>query len=179
MFEWMTLEDIELREINQLQKDKHCAILLLGGTWVIQFIETESRMVVARSGGGEMKSCLRAYSFSFARWIEFWRCKCNFIEVIVAVKSLSCVRLTVTPWTAACRASLFFTISQSLLRFLSIESVMLSNHLMLCQPLLLLPSIFPSIRVFSSESAFGIRWPEFWSFSFNISPWASPSELWC
>ena len=146
---------------------------------MVQFIETESRMVVARSWGGEMRSCLRANSFSFARWIESWRCKCNFTEVIVTVQSLSCVQLTVTPWTAACQASLFFTISQNLLRFLSIESVMLSNRLMLRQPLLLLPAIFPSIRVFSNESAFGIRWPEFWSFSFNISPWASPSELWC
>ena len=75
-----------------------------------------------------------------------------------------------TPWTAAHEASLFSTISQSLPKFMSIESVMLSNHLILCHPLLLLPSIFPSIRVFSNESALQIRWPKYWSFSFSISP---------
>ena len=73
-----------------------------------------------------------------------------------------------TPWTAACQASLSFTISQSLLKCMSIESVMLSNHLALCCLLLILPSIFHSIRVFSTESAFHIRWPKYWSFS--ISP---------
>ena len=75
-----------------------------------------------------------------------------------------------TPWTAACHASLSITNSQSLLQLISIESVMPSNHLILCHPLLLLPSIFPSIRVFSNESALHIRWPKYWSFSFNISP---------
>ena len=75
-----------------------------------------------------------------------------------------------TPWTAALQASLPVTISWSLLRFMSIESVMPSNHLILCHPLLLLPSIFPSIRVFSNESALCIRWPKHWSFSLNISP---------
>ena len=86
------------------------------------------------------------------------------------VQSLSCVRLFVTPWTAACQASLSITNSWSLLKLMSIESVMPSNHLILCRPLLLLPSIFPSIRVFSNESALRIRWPKYWSFSFNISP---------
>ena len=74
------------------------------------------------------------------------------------------------PWIAAHQASLSFTLSQSLLRFMSIESVMPSNHLIFCCPLLLLPSIFPSIRVFSSESALHMRWPKYWSFSFSISP---------
>ena len=74
------------------------------------------------------------------------------------------------PWTAAQQASLSFTLSQSLLRFMSIESVMPSNHLIFCCPLLLLPSIFPSIRVFSSESALHIRWPKYWSFNFTTSP---------
>ena len=74
------------------------------------------------------------------------------------------------PWTAAHQASLSFTISQSLLRFMSIESVMLSNHFILCHPLLLLPSIFPSMRVFSNELAVRIRWPKYWSFSFSINP---------
>ena len=75
-----------------------------------------------------------------------------------------------TPWTAARQASLSITNSQSLLKFMSIESVMPSNHLILCRPLLLRPSVFPSIRVFSNESVLCIRWPKYWSFSFNISP---------
>ena len=85
------------------------------------------------------------------------------------VQLLSCVRLFETPWTAALQASLSFTISQSLLKLMSIESVMPSNHLVLCHPLLL-PSIFPGIRVFSNESALCIRWPKYWSFSFSINP---------
>ena len=87
-----------------------------------------------------------------------------------SVQSLSRVRLFLNPWVAVCQASLSITNSQSLLKFMSIESVMPSNHLILCRPLLLLPSIFPSIRVFSSESVLGIRYPKYWSFSFNISP---------
>ena len=75
-----------------------------------------------------------------------------------------------TPWATACQVSLSFTISWSLLKLMSIESVMPSNHLVFCSPLLLLPSIFPSIGVFSSESVFLIRWPKYWSFSFSISP---------
>ena len=75
-----------------------------------------------------------------------------------------------TLWTAACQASLSFTISQSLLKLISIESVMPSNHLIVFHPLLLLPSIFSSIRVFSNEWALCIRWPKYWSFSFSISP---------
>ena len=82
---------------------------------------------------------------------------------------LSGVRLLVTPWTAACQASLSITNSLSLPKLMSIESVMPSNHLILCRPLLLLLSIFPSIRVFSNESALCIRWPKYWGFSFNIS----------
>ena len=83
---------------------------------------------------------------------------------------LSHVWLFTAPWTAACQASLCFPISQSLLKFMSIEPVMLSNHLILCCPLLLLSSVFPSIRVFSSESALCIRWPKCWDFSVSISP---------
>ena len=89
---------------------------------------------------------------------------------ICSVQSLSHVQLFVTPWTTACQASLSIISSWSLPKFMSIESVMPSNHLILCLPLLLLPSIFPSIRVFSNESALRIRWPEYWSFSFSISP---------
>ena len=87
-----------------------------------------------------------------------------------SVQSLSRVRLFATPWTAACQASLSITNSQSLLRLMSIELVMPSNHLILCHSLLLLPSIFPSIRVFSKEPVLHIRWPNYWSFSFSISP---------
>ena len=82
-----------------------------------------------------------------------------------------------TPWTVARQASLFITNSQGLPKLLSTESVMPSNHLILCRPLLLLPSIFPSIRVFSSESALHMRWPKYWSFSFNISPSSEYSGL--
>ena len=87
-----------------------------------------------------------------------------------SIQSLSHVQFFVTPWTAARQASLSITNSWSLLKLMCIESVMPSNHLILLCPLLLLPSIFPSIRVFSSESVFCIRWPKYWSFSFSISP---------
>ena len=83
---------------------------------------------------------------------------------------LSHIWLLVTLWTATCQVSLSITNSQSLFKLMSIELVMPSNHLTLCHPLLLLPSIFPSIRVFSSESALHVRWPKYWSFSFNINP---------
>ena len=95
----------------------------------------------------------------------------------MVVQSLSCVRLSVTPWTAEHQASLFFTISQSLLKLMFIDLVMPPNHLFLCHPLLLLPSIFPSIRVFSNESALHIRWPKYWNCSFSISPSSEYSGL--
>ena len=88
----------------------------------------------------------------------------------LSVQLLRCVRLFVTPWTAAHQASLFITNSWSLLKFISIESVIPSNHLMLCRPLLLLPSIFSCTRVFSNELVLHVRWPKYWSFSFSISP---------
>ena len=94
----------------------------------------------------------------------------NVLSVQAVVQSLSRVRLSATPWTTVCQASLSITNSRSLLKLMSIESVMPSNHLILCRPLLLLPSIFPSIRVFSKESALCIRWPKCWSFSFSLSP---------
>ena len=87
-----------------------------------------------------------------------------------SVQSLSRVQLFATPWTAACQASLSITNSRSLLKLRSIESMMPSNHLILCRPLFFLPSIFPSIRVFSNESVPHIRWPKCWSFSSSISP---------
>ena len=108
---------------------------------------------------------LPVYSNKSARFGR--RCDC----------SLSRVRLSMTPWTAACQASLSFTISRSLLKLMSIESVMPSNHLNLCCPFLLLPSIFLSIWVFSSESVLHIRWPKDWSFSFSTSPCNERSGL--
>ena len=87
-----------------------------------------------------------------------------------SVQLLSCVRLFATPWTAPCQASLSITNSWSLLKLVSIELVMPSNHLILCRPLLLLPSFFPSIKVFSNESVLHIKWPKYWSFSFSMSP---------
>ena len=93
------------------------------------------------------------------------------------VQSLSRVQLFMTPWTVAHQAPLSSTISWRLLKFMSIEPVMPSSHLILCHPLLLLPSIFPSIRVFSNESAVRIRWPKYWSFRFNISPFNEYSGL--
>ena len=93
-------------------------------------------------------------------------CSVQFSSVL----SLSRVQLLATPWTAAQRASLPITNSRSLLKLMSIQSMMPSNHLILCHPLLLSPSVFPSIRVFSNESVLHMRWPKYWSFSFNISP---------
>ena len=92
-----------------------------------------------------------------------------------SVQSLSCVRLFAIPWTAACQASLSITSSWSLFKLMSIETVMPSNHLILCCPLLLLASIFPNIRVFSKESV--LRWPKIWSFSFSIRPFNEYSGL--
>ena len=99
------------------------------------------------------------------------------MQVIVVVQSLSRVQLLATPWTAAHQASLSTTNSWSLLKLTPIELVMPSNHLILCHPLLLLPSIFPIIRVFSNESVLRIRWPKYWSFSFSISPSSEHSGL--
>ena len=95
----------------------------------------------------------------------------------VVVQLLSHVQLFATLWPVAHQASLSFTISWTLLNLMSSESLMSSNHLILCHPLLLLPSVFPSIRVFSSESALHIRWPMYWSFSFSISPSTEYSGL--
>ena len=107
------------------------------------------------------RSCILFYIFLFV--------------YVVVVRSLSCVLLFATPWTAACQASLSFTISRNLLKLISIESVMPSSHLILCHLLVLLPSVFPSFRVFSSELALQIRWPKYWSFS--ISPCSEYSGL--
>ena len=109
-------------------------------------------------------------SFAIFSWIAFFWGSHSACCRNVAVQSLSCVQLCATPWTAARQTSLSITNSWSLLKFMSIESVMPSNHLILCCPLLLLPSIFPNIKVFSNESVLCIRWPKYRSFTFSISP---------
>ena len=101
----------------------------------------------------------------------------NYYSNNAVVQSPSRVRLFATPWIAARQASLSFTISWSLSKFMSIASVMPSNHLILCRPLFFLPPIFPSIRDFSNESAVHIRWPKYWRFSFSISPSSEHSGL--
>ena len=103
------------------------------------------------------------------------KCMEQYIVVVVVVQSLSHIRLFVTPWTVAHQASLSFTNTKSLLKLMFIESVMPSNHLVLCHPLLLLPSTFPSIKVFTTGSALQIRWPKYWNVS--ISPSTEYSEL--
>ena len=129
--------------------------------------------------------CLKPYWI----WLDVWQKKvyiyfakkesvlwsdpqlqCNFMTVVAVLQSLRCVWLFVTLWTAARQASLSFTISQSLLKLMSIELVMPSNHLILWHPILFLPSIFLSLRVFSRESGLCIRWLKYWSFSFSITP---------
>ena len=94
----------------------------------------------------------------------------NTIVIVIVVQSLSCVQLSANLWAAALQTPLSFTISWSLLKFMSIELAMPSNNPILCRPLILLPSIFPSITVFSNELALCIKWPKYWSFSFHISP---------
>ena len=102
---------------------------------------------------------------------HLWKYCKSCIWAVTSVQFCCCdVQLIETPWTAALQASLSMTNPQSLLQFMSIKSMMPSNHLVLCHPLLLLPSVFPSIRVFSNESFLWIRWPKYWSFSFSISP---------
>ena len=103
--------------------------------------------------------------------LNFQECWKYHVAVVVVVQSLGCVQLFVTPWTSAHQTSQSFTISQSLLKFMSIELVMPSSHLILRHPFFLLSSIFASIRVFSNESALLIRWPKYWSFTFSISPY--------
>ena len=109
-------------------------------------------------------------SYSSYVWlINFFSIHVVLFQSVSSVQSLSHVWLSATPWTAACQAFLSFTISWSLLKLISIESVKPSSHLILCCPLLLLPSIFLSFRVFSNESVLPIMWPKYWSFSFSIS----------
>ena len=115
--------------------------------------------------------CMRAKSLqSCPTLCDIWIVACQASLSFSSVQLFSRVQLFATPWTVACQVSLSITNSWNLLRLMSIELVMLSNHLALCHPLLLLPSIFPNIQVFSNESVLPIRWPKYWSFSFSISP---------
>ena len=115
------------------------------------------------------------YNFNvFKKYLVYLKLPVPFLTApispsVTSVQSLSCVWLFATPWTAALQASLSITNSWSLLKLMSIESVMASNHLILCHPLILLPSIFPSIRVFSNKSTLHIRWPKYWSFSLGLT----------
>ena len=119
-----------------------------------------------------VSNSLWSHGLQYGRLPSLQKC-----ETFVVIQPLSRGWLFATPWTAACQAFLSFTIFWSLLKLLSIELMMLSDHLILCYPLLLLPSIFPSIRVFSNEAALHIRWPKYWSFSLasvlpmNIQDW--------
>ena len=115
-------------------------------------------------------ACPPSYIQVLWQWRRCLFCSSSCFQHIVVVQSLSQGQLLETPWTAACQASLSSTACQSLLKLMSIELMLLSNHLVLCHPLLLLPSIFPSIRVFSNKPGLHIRWPKYWSFSFSISP---------
>ena len=136
----------------------------------------ESLHLQARSNQVAGLSAASSTSLQLAVEVSFSvPCPASSLLLVVA-QSLSCVRLLATPWTVARQASLSI-ISQSLLKFMSIESVMPSNHLILCRPLLLLPSVFPRTRVFSNESALRIRWPKYGSFSFSISPSSEYSGL--
>ena len=140
----------------------------------------------------KLLTCFHTFACSeHFTWIESYKicllCLVPFIEhvfkshpcssIIVAVHFLSHVGFFAVPWTVACQASLSFTISWSLLKLMSIEWVTPSNHLILCCPILLLPSIFPSVRIFPNESALHIRWPEYWCFSFSLSPSSEYSEF--
>ena len=140
----MNLKDIMPSYISQTEKDTYHMSCLTCEIWrqneTKHLTDTENRLVITRE------------------------------KVSQSVQSLSCVRLFVTPWIAACQASLSTTNSQSSLKLMSIESVMPSSHLILCRPLLLLPPILPSIRVFSNESTLRMRWLKYWSFNFSIIP---------
>ena len=146
--------------------------------------QSKENVAVKRDGspGPSVMAAERAARLGWKtdQWIWQHRGHCNLRRCVCSrssVQSLSRVQLFATLWTAAHQASLSLTSSWSLPKLMSIESVMPSNHLILCHPLLLLPSILPSIRVFSNESALHSRWPKYWSFSFNISPSSEYSGL--
>ena len=132
-----------------------------------------SFLIIASFTDVSLSVSFNSTSFTFSAAVIY----SNSGMSLSSVQPLSRVRLFATPWTAARQASLSMTNSWSLLKLMSIELVMPSNHLILCPPLLLLPSIFPSIGVFSNESVLGIRFPKYWSFSFSISPFSEYSGL--
>ena len=134
----------------------------------LEITHSWGKQSAARSESALMAQRLERQRNSYFAWIpSFWMTMEFFAAV---VQLLSRVRLFTTPWTAEHRASLSLSLSQSLPKFMSIESVMPSNHLILCHSFLLLPSVFPSIRVFSNKLALHIRWPKYWSFNFSVSP---------
>ena len=151
-----------------------------GSNWVSRSLPIFDRLklqILSTDIGVQLPT--QIYSFSALIWHCQWssgqcvspafKTKDSHTKMAVVVQSLSCVQLFATPWTTACQAPLSFSISENLLRFMSTESVMLSIHFIPCCPLLLLFSIFSSIRVFSNESGLHIRWPKYWSFSFSQS----------
>ena len=156
-------------------------ILTLSNIFLV-YLKYPQRTWFLRSGTSSLKpdvffvtldhsSFRQSESCNIILYICMLFCKCPLVDRTgITVQSLSHVQLFATPWTAAGQASLSITNSQSLRKLMSIESVMPSSHLILCCPLLLPPSIFPNIRVFSNESVLRIRWPKYWSFSFSISP---------
>ena len=147
------------------------------GEWMVIkikriFSKTDKFVKLQTSLLDRLDMCFKKCHFSFlSSGYEFI---CSFkeftVSILCSVQSLSRVQLIAAPWTAARQASLSITSSQSSPKLMSIDLVMPSNHFILCHPHLLLPSVFPIIRVFSNESALCIRWPKYWSFSFNISP---------
>ena len=143
-------------------------------TWLVVFISSSAFFLNYFNLSIFEKEVLESLTMTMGLFIvSLWFFQfllCLVWNIFIVVKLLSHVWLFVTPWTAARQASLSITNSRSLLKLKSMDSVMPSSHLILCHPLLLLPSIFPSIRVFSNESALHIRWPEYWSFSFSIRP---------
>ena len=149
---------------------KHSSQLLLGAS-VDTILDLYPASLPAEFPSGlSTEGTASASGFMARTPFVYWNDRRHFLsKVSVSVQSLSHVRLFATPWTAALQASLSITNSQSLFKLLSIESMMPSNHLILCRPLLLPPSVFPSIRVFSNESVLHSKWPKYWSFSFSIS----------
>ena len=135
--------------------------------------------------GDIIRSPLSLGTWGIQLWVTLSRCWLLYLyfptsKAAVIVQSLSHVHLFATPWTAARQASLSSTILWSLLKFMSIAVVMLSNHVIFCHPFLLLTSIFPRLRIFSNESALHIRWPQYWNFSFSICPYSKyPRQIIC
>ena len=160
--------DPECSQLSQLFPNQLCALVLLI-THCQSCVNSCCWHVLALASS--YSSCGILCFLSVLSSYETWN------QLCCSVQSLSHVQLFATPWTAACQPSLSINNPESLLKLMSIESVMPSNHLIHCHPLLLLSSVFPSIRVFSNESVLRIRWPKYWNFSFSISPSSEYSGL--